>query len=96
MKQLQAISGREALVRAGLVIVGGALLLPLLSFVLTLGGAEASFAAVVPVLLGLFGGPFLFVFWVYSPWLVGRIERKLWNGSLKLDQADMLRRRGLS
>ncbi|HPM51115.1 MAG TPA: hypothetical protein PK282_02670 [Rhodoglobus sp.] len=99
MKPMTTISGVDALVRAAVVVVGAVLLVLVVAGVLKSVGTDARTVILVVLFISCFaaiGGVLLISLWALAPWLVRRAERRLWEGKVKLDQAEMLRLSGLS
>ena len=99
MKPMPTISGLDALVRAALVVVSAVLLVLVVPGVLRSVGADARTVFLVVLFMCCFavmGGVLLISLWALAPWLVRRAERRLWEGKMKLNQAEMLRLSGLS
>ena len=99
MKPMKTISGRDALVRAAVVVVGEVLVVLVVVGILRIAGADENTALNVAVIVGLSSGVaaiFFVVSWALLPWWLRRGERRYWDAKMKVDQADVLRRTGLS
>ncbi len=96
MKPMATISGREAFVRVAVVVVAEVLLIATMFGIFGMAPSLALDVVVIVSLFALVAGIFIGLSWAFGPWIARRTERRLWEGTLRLDQADMLRRNGLS
>jgi Kef-type K+ transport system membrane component KefB len=99
MKPMKTISGRDALVRAAVVVVGEVLVVLVVIGIVGIAGADANTVLNVAVIVGVSSAVlaiFLVMSWALLPWWMRRVERRYWNGKMKVDQAEVLRRTGLS
>lgn len=89
-RELPNIGTGEALARLGVIVVG-----VVLSFVagarFTVGSDRWPGWVALVLLLVVFAGVAATMFWVVMPWMVSRITRKVWDGSLRIDQGEILR-----
>lgn len=96
---MATIGWREALLRTAVVVIGEVLLVLVIAGVLGAVGVAPTTASLSVAVVSTFAvvlGLFAVLWWALVPWLAGRVQRRIWAGKEKLDQAEILRRRRMS
>ena len=96
MRPTATISGREAFIRLAVVVVAEVLLIASMFGIFGRAPSLALDVVVIVSLVAWVAGIFIAVSWAFAPWIARRTERRFWEGKLRLDQVDLLRRGGLA